>query len=360
METNQGAAMRPSGFISGQQRANLVMPSGRVQTQSATRPMNRVSNGERPAMRTKYFDFKPVQVPLKAVEQPAPPPEPTPVIAPEAVLAQVTAVLPEQTQEVVIDPIQPVALANTIPQVMNRTYGQNRRLDNRQSRGQRKPYHKSIWHRLVQLMGVLLFAVSVYIAADGWLSSHGGQTQVSALSAVAHETPQKDKNVAGGAALSEKRPMGLSSYRVAGDLPRVLHIPSLSAVSRVLHLGLAADGSLTAPNDIYDTGWYSASAQPNDKTGAILVNGHIEGPTKPGVFAGLGTLKTGEEIVLERGDRRMMTFVVTSVEVLEDSQIDMKQLLKSADPNKLGLNLVTSTGAGRDKQPRVVVYAVQK
>ena len=360
METNQGAAMRPSGFISGQQRANLVMPQSRVQAQPATRPMSRESNGERPVVRTKYFDFKPSQAPLKAVEQPVPPPEPMPVVAPEAATAQVAAALSEQTKQVVIEPAQSVEPTNSIPHVMHRTYGQNRRVDNRQRRGQRKPYHKSLWHRLVQLMAVALFAVSIYFAVDGWVSSHGGQTQVSALSAAAHGTQQNDKSVASGAALSEKRPMGLGSYRVAGELPRILHIPSLSAVSRVLHLGLAADGSLTAPNDIYDTGWYNASAQPNDKTGAILINGHIEGPTKPGVFAGLGTLKPGEEIVLERGDRRMMTFVVSSVETLKNDEVDMKQLLKSADPNKLGLNLVTSADAVHTNQPRVVVHAVQK
>ena len=349
METNQGAAMRPSGFISGQQRANLVMPKVRVQAHAATRPASRVSNGGA-AVRTQYFDFKPVQAPLKAVEQPAPPPEPVPVVAPEAVVEQ-AAVVTVPSQEA---PIQVAVPANTIPQVMHRTYGQNRR-----GRQQRRPYHKTIWHRLVQLAAVLLFAVSVYVAVDGWFSSHGGQTQVSALSAVPQSTQPQNKS-ASAAALSEKRPMALGSYRVAGELPRVLHIPSLSVVSRVLHLGMASDGSLTAPNDIYDTGWYNASAEPNDKTGAILINGHIEGPTKPGVFAGLGTLKAGEEIVLERGDRRMMTFVVSSVETLKDGPIDTKQLLKSADPNKLGLNLVTSADAARSNQPRVVVHAVQK
>jgi LPXTG-site transpeptidase (sortase) family protein len=217
-------------------------------------------------------------------------------------------------------------------------------------------------HHVLHGMAALLFVAGMYVAVYGWFANRAIEQQASVLGAqVQRERPAVGSAVGSDrGVLSERLPIGIGGYSVGSDLPRVSHIPSLKVVAPVLHLDANRDGSLAATKNIYETGWYKASALPSDKEGAIVINGHVSGPTKHGVFYGLKDLKAGQEIVLERGDRRMITFVVKEVAAVKADKVDMKKLVKSSEPGKLGLNLITSHNENDTDKPHIIVYAVQK
>ena len=60
------------------------------------------------------------------------------------------------------------------------------------------------------------------------------------------------------------------------------------------------DGSMQAPINIYDAGWYTGGVRPGDK-GAAVIDAHASGPTRQGLFAYLDTLKQGDNIIVEKG-----------------------------------------------------------
>lgn len=152
-------------------------------------------------------------------------------------------------------------------------------------------------------------------------------------------------------------------YQAAADAPRILRIPKLNIEARVKRVGSSLTGEPISPNNIFDVGWFDESSKPG-QSGAVLINGHIEGTTKNGVFHDLNTLQPNDEILLERGDKTVLTYIVNKVQVYSGDQIDMGTALQSITADKNGLNLMTSTanydgGAGQSGQ-RVIVFAVQK
>jgi len=365
MERKQGAVVRSSRSIPRHERPRIVVAPRvymDIMAPSANRPVEKQVTKKQTVQSapqsTQSFDMKPLKVPSKAVPHTAPALKPIskmPIdIPPELELVVQSHI--ESTVPVTPEPISSPPVTKVTFEVPAKSTASVKK----RKRGSllKKPAKRHVLHGIA----VLLFIVGVCVAADGWLSNRAIQQQASVLGArVQRERPVESKvEVSEPGVLSERLPTGISGYSVASDLPRVVHIPSLKVVAPVLHLDARTDGSLVAPRNIYETGWYKASARPTDKDGAILINGHIDGPTKPGAFYGLKNLKGGEEIVLERGDRRMVTFVVKRVETTEADKIDMAKLLKSIEPGKLGLNLIRYGDESDTTKSRVTVYAVQK
>lgn len=154
----------------------------------------------------------------------------------------------------------------------------------------------------------------------------------------------------------------LSSYQVPAKDPRVLTIDSLSVKARIRKLGVKANNELDAPKNIYDAGWYEGSSRP-DEAGAMLIDGHVQGPTKPGIFMNLSKLKAGDAISVERGDGKTITYHVVKSQTYEAANMDMQVTLNSVDPAKNGLNIISCAGQYDTKTKnytqRLVVFAVQ-
>lgn len=228
-----------------------------------------------------------------------------------------------------------------------------KRAQRRRSFGLGKPH-------VLQGMAALLFIFGMYVAIDGWLGSREASEQAQVLSSRAgDEDSSGDDEV-----LDEKAPAHTSTYKVAPDLPRILEIPSIGVSTRVLQLGVKSDNSLAAPSNIHDAGWYTGSAKPTATAGAMLMDGHVSGPTKNGVFYDLKKLKAGDDIVVERGDGQRLTFAVMRVETIQVESVDMGELMRSDDPSKLGLNLITCGGLFDARtntfRSQVLVFSVQK
>jgi LPXTG-site transpeptidase (sortase) family protein len=212
-------------------------------------------------------------------------------------------------------------------------------------------------------MAVLVFGMGILVNFQAMLTNHNARAQVAALA---------DKNDSGsgddsGAVPSESKPSTKrgGAYQVAPNLPKFLKITKLGVDARVRPLGVTKDNQLKAPSNIYDTGWYDASAHPGDpgSVGAMVIDGHVHGPTLPGVFANLKKLQAGDTIQIVRGDNQIFNYKVVAMKNYDADTMNMGELMASIKPGRPGLNLITC-GGPYDKKTgeytqRTVVFAVQ-
>lgn len=146
---------------------------------------------------------------------------------------------------------------------------------------------------------------------------------------------------------------------VPNDAPKTLRIPAIGMSARIRQVGTTLSGEPIAPKNIYDVGWYEGSSRPGSD-GAVLLNGHLAGPTKPGIFNGIEALQVGEKIMVERGDGETVLYVVKRIQQYTGGQIDMSTAITSVDLTKKGLNLVTTLNKFSGTEKRIIVFAVQQ
>lgn len=204
------------------------------------------------------------------------------------------------------------------------------------------------------VVACVILAVSGYIIYDTWSTNQEAKKQISRGSSSSNDNREgRDETSVSGA--------NVDKYSVAGDLPRVLTIPAIKVKTRVLPMSVKSDNQLQAPANIFDAGWYNASAKPGNP-GAILIDGHVSGPTKPGIFKKLTALRQGDIIELDNGARQKFSFAVQKVETIPLQDVDMIQLLRPYGGVAKGLNLITCGGQFNAKsqtyKSRTVVYAV--
>ena len=154
------------------------------------------------------------------------------------------------------------------------------------------------------------------------------------------------------------------AYAVPPTHPRELSIPKLGIDANILSVG-APGGAMGAPTSAWDVGWYDKSALPGSGKGALLIDGHVNDALgTPGIFANLTALAPGDEMDVERGDHRKVSYVVVKVESVPLQKVDMAAMLRSIQAGKEGLNLITCGGTYDYKKKtfdhRTLVFAVRK
>ena len=158
----------------------------------------------------------------------------------------------------------------------------------------------------------------------------------------------------------------VESHTVPAAQPRYISLPSLGIdKARVMSVGLTKNNLLDTPKNIADTAWFNKSAEPGSGSGAVVVDGHNGGVSRDGVFAKLSQLKQGDEIIIERGDGKKLTYIVetnVTMSLKEANTTGMKDMMQSVDQTKEGLSLITCAGnwVPRDKvfDKRVMVRAI--
>ena len=169
------------------------------------------------------------------------------------------------------------------------------------------PPAPSLRARIVGMVGLLLLAGGV--ATVGY-----------AISAQQH-APQPSSTVAG--ALGPSAGKGPS---LARSPPVSIDIPAIGVNSKLLHLGLNADGSIAVPSLITsadEAAWYKYSATPG-QIGASVIEGHVDSYRGPAVFFRLGALRPGDRVDVTLADGITAIFRVTGV----------REYLKSKFPGK--------------------------
>lgn len=143
------------------------------------------------------------------------------------------------------------------------------------------------------------------------------------------------------------KPSQIDAYTVLASNPRYISIPSLNiGKTRVFPVKVDANNQLGSTDNINDVAWYNKSATPGSG-GVVLIDGHSGGNSRDGVFAQLGTLKIGSEIIIERGDSKVYTYKVAgnqSMSLDEVNATGMKMMGQSAEAGKEGLSLITCDG----------------
>jgi len=154
----------------------------------------------------------------------------------------------------------------------------------------------------------------------------------------------------------------LASYQVAPTKPRIVTIPKIGVKARIVAEGVAKDGSLAAPGNVYDAGWYTASSLPGQQ-GAMLLDGHVSSWTTNGIFYNLKKLQAGDAVLVERGDGKVFTYQVVKTQTYSTDAVDMNAAVTPVVPGQPGLNLITCGGKVKpgtsEFTERLVVFTKQ-
>lgn len=234
----------------------------------------------------------------------------------------------------------------------------------RETRRERQKVRDMKRFGLVFLAGLFVLMTG-YVSIDAYLTNSQAKTELTALPAASDAksaddtTSHQDQE---GKDETQPHASSLSKYAVSPELPRALYIDKLKIAARILPMSVNNDGSVQAPKNIYDSGWYTGSVKPGD-IGALFIDGHASGPTREGLFAYLDTLVEGDTLQVEKGDGTKLTYKVVHTEVVPLDGFDMKKALLPYGNTLRGLNLMTCTGKwlnGKNTYDhRVVVYTEQ-
>lgn len=204
-------------------------------------------------------------------------------------------------------------------------------------------------------MASLVFMFGIGVALVGLRTNKAVEAQVqSTVEKIQNQTNPVD----------EQKPSQaeLGAYTVGPTAPRYVRINKIRVFARVQKQGLDGSGAVKAPGNVHDAGWYKDSSRPGE-AGAMLLDGHVAGPTTPGVFTDIKKLQAGDTIEIERGDGQRFTYSVVKSETTPADQTNMTAALLSAEPGRPALNLITCTGKYNAEtgqyDDRIVVYAVQ-
>ncbi|MFD3518520.1 class F sortase [Streptomyces sp. NPDC058657] len=158
---------------------------------------------------------------------------------------------------------------------------------------------------------------------------------------------------------------GPAGPRVAGvaALPYApasrIRIPAVKIDAPMMDVGLDQQGWIEAPppQDANLAGWYQNGIAPGQQ-GTSVVVGHVDNSTGPAVFFGLGSVRKGQRVEVDRFDGRTAVFEVYGVEVY--SKEDFPGARVYGDSGQPELRVITC-GGGYSKDSgyagNVVVYA---
>lgn len=231
----------------------------------------------------------------------------------------------------------------------------------RQSGALRKVKKKIVtWQFFSRSMAIALTVFALYAVADTLILNQKVKKERSDTVAAAQSDDSNKRQAAEGKDEKDVSDDVIARYKVAPELPRIIHINAIGVKARVLQMGVNADGSMQAPINVFDTGWYTGSVRPGQK-GASIIVGHVSGPTRHGIFEKLSQLKNGDSITIENGAGNVFNYQVVASETVKLENVDMNKFMRPANGVDEGLNLMTCAGkwidSGSTMDHRLMVYA---
>ncbi|MFJ3202377.1 class F sortase [Streptomyces sp. NPDC086989] len=138
-----------------------------------------------------------------------------------------------------------------------------------------------------------------------------------------------------------------------------IRIPNIKVDAPVMPVELDAQGWIQAPppQDPNLAGWYLNGISPGQRGSAVIV-GHVDNASGPAVFYGLGALRKGNHIEVERYDGRTAVFEVYGVEVFSKETFPGARVY--GDTGQPELRVITCGGGyskARGYDGNVVVFA---
>ncbi|GGO90463.1 hypothetical protein GCM10011584_22290 [Nocardioides phosphati] len=132
-------------------------------------------------------------------------------------------------------------------------------------------------------------------------------------------------------------PAAVTAAPLPPSPPDQILIERLRLAAKVVELRAAADGrTLTLP-PLRETGWDSTSVTPGE-AGITVVTGYIARTSRqPGVLKGLGRLRDGDVVTVERKDRKRVHYRVTSVDYYAQGSFPADRVFPRTDRPELRL-----------------------
>jgi len=122
-----------------------------------------------------------------------------------------------------------------------------------------------------------------------------------------------------------------------------LSIPGIGVDTRLVRLGLNADGTVEVPSVPETAGWFGLGTVPG-RRGSAVVLGHVDSVDGPAVFAGLSTLRSADRVRVALSDDVLLTFEVMDVETYANADFPARRVYAGSRRVR-ALNLVTCGGA---------------
>lgn len=135
------------------------------------------------------------------------------------------------------------------------------------------------------------------------------------------------------------------SRSVRRSVPVRVDIPAIGVHSKLLHLGVNADGTIQVPSlqtSASLAAWYKYSATPG-QIGTSIIEGHVDDLQGPAVFFRLGALRPGDAIDVTLADGVTAVFRVTGVREFRKSGFPAATVYTPA--RFAALRLITCGGA---------------
>jgi hypothetical protein len=151
----------------------------------------------------------------------------------------------------------------------------------------------------------------------------------------------------------------LRSGPLARSQPISLRIESIGlATGPLADLGLTGGSTRETPRAPRTAGWLSSSPTPGE-LGPAIIAGHVSYESRPGVFAQLSQVRTGDAVTVRRADGRDAVFSVYRVDRYTRSALPAEKLYgRTRFPE---LRLITCGGAydraSAQTQDNVIVFA---
>ncbi|CAL9580597.1 hypothetical protein SUDANB105_05019 [Streptomyces sp. enrichment culture] len=141
--------------------------------------------------------------------------------------------------------------------------------------------------------------------------------------------------------------------------PDRIRIPVIRVDAPLTGLGLTPTGSLEVPpsQEKNLAGWYEAGTTPGER-GTAIVAGHVDNADGPAVFYGLGALRRGSTVEVDRRDGSVAVFTVDAVEVYRARDFPDEKVYGAA--RRPELRVITCGGGyspSTGYQANVVVFA---
>jgi len=175
----------------------------------------------------------------------------------------------------------------------------------------------------------------------GVLLIAGGGAAVGVAVGTQEHAPQPSLAAAGAIGPPAFRVHGLSLPR---SVPVSVDIPAIGVSSKLLRLGVNADGAIQVPSvhtEADEAAWYKYSATPG-QIGASVIEGHLDSNQGPAVFFRLGALRPGDRVDVTLANGVTAVFRVTGVRAYRKSNFPAKAIYGATD--YAALRLITCGG----------------
>lgn len=109
----------------------------------------------------------------------------------------------------------------------------------------------------------------------------------------------------------ELAPAGQVGVQVAD--PVRVRVPSVGIDAQIVPLYVDAAGELPAPEDFGTAGWWHDGPEPGE-VGPSVIAGHVDSRKGPAVFYRLEDIRPGDQIVIDRADGSVVSFLARRVD----------------------------------------------